>query len=133
MAREDRGEAVLKFEEATARLREGVRQAQDELDKDGVIQRFEFTFELFWKALKIYFENEGILCKTPRECLKAAFRYEIVQDELLYVSMLEDRNKTSHIYGKEESERIFQKIKSHYVSAFEKVVDILSKKTRSEK
>ena len=130
MAAEDRDEAVSKFREATARLREGVRQAKDELDKDGVIQRFEFTFELFWKALKIYFENEGIPCKTPRECLKAAFRYEIVQDEQLYVYMLEDRNKTSHIYGKEESERIFQKIKSDYVSAFEKVADVLVKKTK---
>lgn len=81
MATEDRDEAVCKFKEAAARLREGIRQAKDELEKDGVIQRFEFMFELFWKALKIYFENEGIPCKTPRECLKAVFRYEVILDE----------------------------------------------------
>lgn len=44
--------ALSKFKDALGRLREGAAQARDELDKDGVIQRFEFTFELMWKALK---------------------------------------------------------------------------------
>lgn len=45
--------SLKKLKDAYQRLEEGVKQAKDELDKDGVIQRFEFTFELLWKALKL--------------------------------------------------------------------------------
>ena len=55
-----------KLQEAFNRLNEGILSSKDELDKDGVIQRFEFTFELLWKTLKIYFESEGIICDTPK-------------------------------------------------------------------
>jgi len=41
-----------KLKEALRRLNEGLKKAKDQLDRDGVIQRFEFTFELLWKTLK---------------------------------------------------------------------------------
>ncbi|MBI4332815.1 MAG: nucleotidyltransferase substrate binding protein [Chloroflexi bacterium] len=100
---------------ALDRLGEGAAQAADELDKDGVIQRFEFTFELMWKALRLYLETQGLLCKTPRECLKAAFRAGLLEDEELFLNMLADRNSTSHIYSKEESEPIFLGIRDRYI------------------
>lgn len=117
--------ALNKFNDAVCRLREGVLQAKDELDKDGVIQRFEFTFELLWKALKIFLEDEGIECRTPKECLKSAYRVGIIEDEEIFLDMLEDRNKTSHIYSKEESEEIFQRIKEKYLSEMEKILNKL--------
>lgn len=58
--------ALNKFKDALSRLKEGAFQAKDELDKDGVIQRFEFTFELLWKSLKIFLGDEGIECRTPQ-------------------------------------------------------------------
>lgn len=42
----------------------------DELDRDGVIKRFEFTFELFWKTIKMLLEYEGFDCAGPRSCIK---------------------------------------------------------------
>jgi nucleotidyltransferase substrate binding protein (TIGR01987 family) len=110
-----------KFNDAFSRLKEGALQAKDELGKDGVIQRFEFTFELLWKSLKVFLEYEGIECRTPRECLKSAFRIGIIEDEQVFLDMLEDRNKTSHIYDKEESEKIFRRIKNDYLPQIEKV------------
>jgi nucleotidyltransferase substrate binding protein (TIGR01987 family) len=59
---------------AVKRLDEGIKQAKNQLDQDGVIQRFEFTFELLWKTLKLFLTNEGILTNSPKEALKAAFR-----------------------------------------------------------
>ena len=114
--------AIEKLEKAFLRLKEGVLSSEDELDKDGVIQRFEFTFELLWKALKIFLEHQGIDTKTPRDSLKEAFRIGLIEDEEMFLDMLEDRNKTSHIYAKEVSEEIFERIKLFYLQAIEKIL-----------
>lgn len=117
--------AMKKLNSALTRLKEGTVEARDDLDKDGVIQRFEFTFELFWKALKIYLEYKGIEAKTPRDCLKEAFRINLLEIEEIFLDMLEDRNKTSHIYDKETSKEIFERIKCIYIQSIEKVLDKL--------
>ncbi|MFQ6083606.1 MAG: HI0074 family nucleotidyltransferase substrate-binding subunit [Candidatus Aminicenantia bacterium] len=120
--------SIQKLEKAFLKLKEGVISAKDELDKDGVIQRFEFTFELLWKALKIFLEYQGIDVKTPRDSLKEAFRIELIEDEEIFLDMLEDRNKSSHIYDKEVSEEIFKRIKSFYIQAIEKLLEKLKEK-----
>ena len=61
--------AITKFENAFLRLKEAAEAAQDELEKDGTIQRFEFTFELMWKTLRIALQDSGINVKTPKESL----------------------------------------------------------------
>ena len=124
--REETEYAINKLENALSKLREGTLQAKDELDKDGVIQRFEFTFELLWKALRIFLSVEGIECKTPRSCLTEAFRVEFIENEKVFLDMLEDRNKTSHIYSQEISEEIFERIKNMYILSMEKTVNKLS-------
>ena len=111
-----------KLIDAYKRLEEGIKQAKDELDQDGVIQRFEFTFELLWKALKIYLEHQGIIVKTPRDSFIEAFRIDLFNDEKMFLDMLEDRNTTSHIYDKETSEKIFNRIKKDYLSVITKLI-----------
>ena len=111
-----------KLSSAFDRLKEGAANSIDELDKDGVIQRFEFTFELLWKTLKIFLEGEGILCRSPKDCFVEAFKYGLIEDETGFLDMLDDRNKKSHIYNKEESEGIFKKIKEKYVNEIEKLL-----------
>ncbi|MDI6781393.1 MAG: HI0074 family nucleotidyltransferase substrate-binding subunit [bacterium] len=113
--------AVKKFEDGFMRLKQGVLLAEDDLGKDGVIQRYEFTFELLWKALKIFLEYQGIEVKTPRESLKQGFRINLLDEEDVYLDMLEDRNITSHIYHQETSEEIFERIKTIYLQAMERV------------
>lgn len=114
--------ALQKLQDAFKKLKEGAEDARDELDKDGVIQRFEFTFELLWKCLKIYLLQEGIDSKTPRDSLKSAFKIGIIENEAAYLDMLEDRNKTSHIYDSVEAEKIFERVKNTYLSEIEKVL-----------
>jgi nucleotidyltransferase substrate binding protein (TIGR01987 family) len=117
-----------KFSGALERLKEGAKSAKDDLEKDGVIQRFEFTVELLWKTLKIILGHEGIICNTPRECLKSAFRIGLIKDDEEFLNMLEDRNRTSHIYSKEESEEIFYRIKENYLQILDDVYLVLSNK-----
>ncbi|GAI82788.1 unnamed protein product [marine sediment metagenome] len=117
--------SLKKLIDAHKRLEEGIEQARDELDKDGVIQRFEFTFELLWKALKIYLEHQGIIVKTPRDSFVEAFRINLFDDEKIFLDMMEDRNSTSHIYDKETSKKIFNRIKKNYSSEITKLIEQL--------
>ena len=117
--------SLKKLIDAHKRLEEGIEQARDELDKDGVIQRFEFTFELLWKALKIYLEHQGIIVKTPRDSFAEAFRINLFDDEKIFLDMMEDRNSASHIYDKETSKKIFNRIKKTYSSEITKLIEQL--------
>jgi len=117
--------SLKKLIDAHKRLEEGIEQAKDELDKDGVIQRFEFTFELLWKALKIYLEHQGIIVKTPRDSFVEAFKIGLFNDEKIFLDMMEDRNSTSHIYDKETSKKIFNRIKNNYSSEITKLIEQL--------
>jgi nucleotidyltransferase substrate binding protein (TIGR01987 family) len=109
--------SISKLNDAIARLEEGISQVKDELGEDGVIQRFEFTFELLWKTIKLFMYDKGIICKSPKDCLKEAFRYGLFIDDELFLNMLEDRNNTSHIYNHEDTRIIYLRIKDEYFNA----------------
>lgn len=70
------------------------------LEKEGVVQRFEYTLELAWKTIKDYLEAEGAVISpvTPRVVLKAAFEARILADGLVWIQMLDHRNLLSHTY-----------------------------------
>ncbi len=120
--KDDLKAAIVNFKNALISLEQGIKEAKSELQKDGVIQRFEFTFELLWKTLKIFLNDEGVECNSPKDCLKKAFKYELISDEQVFLDMLIDRNNSTHIYSKEESEEIFGRIKNIYVLQFGKVL-----------
>jgi len=103
------------FEKGLNRLKEAVERARDDLDKDGVIQRFEFTIELLWKSLKSILKYQGIECYSPRSCIKEAFKASLIEDDEIILDMLEDRNRSSHIYSEVTSEEIFERIKKVYL------------------
>jgi len=116
------------FSNALDRLKEAVESAETELEIDGVIQRFEFTFEQAWKVLKAFLEDEGIECKSPKGCLKEAYAVGFIDDEKVWLKMLADRNNSSHIYSFEVSREIFENLKALYVGAFEKLRCVLERK-----
>ena len=102
---------------ASGRLLEAVALPESEIVRDASIQRFEFTFELVWKTLKLHFERQGLMCGGPRPAIKMAFAAGLIpsQEETdLWLAMLEDRNLTSHAYDEALSKRIFSNIRSQY-------------------
>ena len=114
--------SLKKLQEAFGRLKEGTKAAADELDKDGVIQRFEFTFELLWKTLKLFLSDQGILIKSPKESLQEAFKFGLFENEDIFLDMLDDRNLSSHIYSRIDSEKIYERIKNSYVKEIENLL-----------
>jgi nucleotidyltransferase substrate binding protein (TIGR01987 family) len=106
------------FRHALTSLEEAVSQAKSDLEIDGSIQRFEFTYELFWKLLKTHLQREGIVANTLRECFKEAYKLGLLGDEEGALTMIEDRNLTVHLYDKDSSRTIFERIKSAHIEVF---------------
>ena len=108
--------AIKRLQEAMA---EYTANTQNTVIRDGLIQRFEFTFELSWKALKEYMIDQGIKneMQFPKQVLKTAYENRIINDEKVWLDMLEARNSTSHIYDDKAAERIGKNICDSYVTA----------------
>lgn len=80
---------------------------------DATIQRFEFCLELYWKALTRLLAYEGIEAATPRATFKHAFQQGWRHDEGCWLDMLDDRNKTSHVYSEQAAQEIFTRIRGY--------------------
>lgn len=106
--------ACDQFSKALERLEEVVELDKTEIIRDSAIQRFEFTYEAAWKTLKQYFRMKGEECDFPRDAFKLAFKFDLITEEELYLEMIKDRNITSHEYGREKADEIFEKIRGDY-------------------
>lgn len=121
--------AVEKLKKAYSRLTDAISRVHDDLDKDGVLQRFEFTMELLWKTLKIVLEYNKIDASGgPKHCIKQAFRYGFINDDEIILDMLDDRNRSSHVYDEETSDEIFTNIKEVYVKYIGDLIDEIGKR-----
>ncbi|MEG6567496.1 nucleotidyltransferase substrate binding protein [Thermoanaerobacterium saccharolyticum] len=119
------------FIKALDRLKEGLLQydEEDELQRDGIIQRYEFTFELAWKTLKEIFEDEGLVgLNSPKTVLREAYSSGLIDDEKIWLDMLVDRNATSHIYSQSNAIEICKRIKEIYVDKLEELKDKILKR-----
>ncbi|MFN5443066.1 MAG: nucleotidyltransferase substrate binding protein [Crocinitomicaceae bacterium] len=88
------------------------------LEKEGIIQRFEFTLELAWKTLKDKMEFDGILLDkiSPKMVLKEAYQAKYINDIDTWLKMINDRNLVSHTYDFETFELIIPSIQKNYIS-----------------
>ncbi|HSX04427.1 MAG TPA: HI0074 family nucleotidyltransferase substrate-binding subunit, partial [Rhabdochlamydiaceae bacterium] len=77
------------------------------------------------------FGIEGILVNTPRETIARAFQLNWIKNEKLWLSMLEDRNLTSHIYSETEANQIFDRIHDLYVGELKNLFQLLKKRRDS--
>jgi nucleotidyltransferase substrate binding protein (TIGR01987 family) len=113
------------FSKALARLQEGAAEdpSRSDLVVDGLIQRFEFTFELGWKLLKGLLHHQGIECTSPRSCVKEAAVIGLVADGDGWISMLEARNRTAHLYSRDDALTIYSEIKNRFVSLLKELED----------
>jgi nucleotidyltransferase substrate binding protein (TIGR01987 family) len=79
--------------------------------RDATIQRFEFTFEACWKALKEFLKTqEGLDCSSPKSCFRAAFQAGLIDDAtcMALCSMTDSRNLTSHTYIEAIAQKIYE-------------------------
>ena len=117
------------FERAFLLLEEALTDLDElsDLEKEGIVQRFEYTFELAWKTLKDYLEYTGIVLEqlTPRSVIKQAFASKIIADGQAWIDMLEQRNLMAHTYSKKNFETAIKLISESYFEAIAQVFKML--------
>ncbi|RGN37415.1 nucleotidyltransferase substrate binding protein [Bacteroides oleiciplenus] len=86
----------------------------DDLLQSGLVQTYEYTFELAWKTLKDYLEMEGFLLRSPRETIRQGFQSGYITNAEDWLQALADRNLTVHIYDDEIIARVLKDIYERY-------------------
>jgi nucleotidyltransferase substrate binding protein (TIGR01987 family) len=113
------------FEKAFLRLKEAVgKESLNELEKNGLIQRFEFTIDLAWKVMKDFLEDKGFSFKpSPKD----VFRQAQQAGYILYAQTLIDaiilRNELSHDYSMQKFEHAVIEIRQDIFPALEHLYD----------
>lgn len=112
------------FFKALSRLEQALdKDITDDLVVDGIIQRFEFTFEQAWKVMKLHLEDQGILDEAlaPRSTIRCAFKQRLISDGDIWIEMMLDRNRTSHMYDEATAVNIVKLVKEKYIMEFQKL------------
>jgi nucleotidyltransferase substrate binding protein (TIGR01987 family) len=108
------------FSRALSLLREAMEEdvfSLKQLEKEGIIQRFEYTFELAWKVLKDKMEFDGIVLDqiSPKAVVRQAFAAKYINDPDTWLKMIGDRNLMSHTYDFVKFEAVIQSIADSYL------------------
>lgn len=110
------------FEKSYLLLKESLKIKEPSIvEKAGVIQFFETTFELSWKLMKDYEEYLGYEVKSPREAIKRAFNIEFISNGSLWLEALVDRNLTVHTYDENIANEVYTKILDEYYYLLEEL------------
>lgn len=119
------------FKSAVERLGEALiemKKSTSSVIRDGVIQRFEFTTELAWKATREYLLDQGFIeINSPKAVMKEAFSYGLIKNDEIWVQILNDRNLTSHIYKEDISIEICNRIIATHFNELEALSERLNK------
>jgi len=119
------------FKSAVERLGEAIIELENSSSsvvRDGVIQRFEFTTELAWKATREYLLDQGFVeVNSPKSVMKEAFSYGLIKNDEIWVQILNDRNLTSHIYKEDISIEICNRIIATHFNELKALSERLNK------
>ena len=117
---------LIQFEKVLNKFEDILNKEESEEIRDATIKRFEFTFELCWESLQEFFREKGIIRRSPKDCFKQAFSYGLIENEDIWINIIQDRNLTTHTYQEELAKEIYLKIKE-YVYHFEKLLISIKK------
>ncbi|MDP4115763.1 MAG: nucleotidyltransferase substrate binding protein [Bacteroidota bacterium] len=98
----------------------------NELEKQGLIKSFEYTYELAWNTIKDFYEDQGESnVQGSRDAIQLAFKRGLISDGNSWMDMLRDRNKTSHVYDEKLADEIAQNIIENYYCKFNELYNKL--------
>jgi nucleotidyltransferase substrate binding protein (TIGR01987 family) len=103
-------------------------EAPSDAERAGLIQFFEMSFELGWKVLKDYLEEEGFSVISPRDAVKQAFQAGLIVDGHTWLEALKDRNLTVHTYEEKIAIAVEKKIRDTYFPALARLFRDFSEK-----
>ena len=121
----------INLKKAYLRLKEvsDMYDGKNDIIRDSLIQRFEFTYELTHKTLKEFMKYLGVTLENsfPRTIYKKAYVNNLISDDQVWINLLEDRNCTSNIYNENLADEVARRIVDKYVDAIGELVNNLEK------
>lgn len=116
-----------KLRKALNSLESGYKHNPNELERDGLIQRYEFCVELSWKSSKKILALNAIEADTPKNVFREMALLGWIDNPELWLEFIAQRNKASHIYNEEVAVEIFNFIPSFIIES-KKLFNILESK-----
>lgn len=123
-------ESYETFKKAYSKLKEFVETDNgSEKDRSAIINAFQYTFELWWKTLQKYMQEQQFLEELgPAATIRGAFHYQFIDDGEAFMTMLKDRNLITHTYKEDVAIDIYTNIKEKYVELLEEFIQDYDKK-----
>lgn len=111
------------FKKALSSLERFIEKGSlNELEEQGLIKAFEYTYELAWNTAKDFYEfQDGSNLQGSRDTIQLAFKRGMIEDGEIWMRILKDRNRTAHIYDNELAEEIAGAITKDYYNEFKKL------------
>lgn len=123
--------ALLRYKSTIEGKSAYIQDGYGDIFLDIAVKRFEFTFEMAWKTCKRALDYYGFDCKSPRECLREAFSQGLLNDENIWLDMLEQRNLSAHVYDEISVGEINLDL-NRYLSAFTELEEKLTARFQQE-
>lgn len=103
------------FGKAFGQLTEFVEKPElNKFEVQGLVQCFEYTFELAWKTAKDYLADQGFDVRSPRQAIQIAFQAGLIKDGHTWIDALEKRNLLAHTYDEDRAKEAEQLIRDKY-------------------
>jgi len=119
---------IATFEQALRTFKEALLLNPSDLERDGAIQRFEYCFDLAWKTSKHFMEKSGLIdLNSPRSVFAAAYAEGIIDDEIIWSTIILKRNASVHAYNQQLAETLFAELPVYYDAMY----DLLQKLKRN--
>lgn len=113
---------------ALAQLQKFIDKGElSDLEEQGIIKAFEYTFELAWNTMKDFLTYKGLTdIYGSRDSIRKAFSSGLILNGEVWMDMLQSRNKTSHTYNEDTAEEITQAIQKNYYPLFKELANSMS-------
>lgn len=119
-----------KFEKALAQLKSATRKdPANDLERDGVIQRFEYTIELLWKASKKVLLENGVTAVAPKDVIRELANIGWINNPDELIGFLKMRNETSHSYAEVVAQKVYEASVA-FVAVAENLLKTLQEKAK---
>lgn len=109
------------YKKAFSQLKKFILKGElNELEKQGLIQAFEYTYELAWNTLKDFYENQGETnIQGSRDAFRMAYQRGLIKKGEIWMDMVGSRNKTTHTYNEDVADEIVKAIIDEYFEEFD--------------
>ena len=125
------------LKKALSNLDEAVKLSEEreltKLEKQGLIQSFEYTYELAWNTIRDFYRSKGeVDIQGSRDAFRLAFERGLIRDGQVFMNMIKSRQLSSYTYNEETADDIYQDIVNHYFCAFQELVERLQQEQYKE-